>query len=325
MNTTEKQRRWEIFQALLPYYGKKVTPDFLRQTFKYLPGVERIHPLIEGIYKPAGSDYALSIASMKVNPYADKVNYLPDGRWTIKYSAKVGGANLAVNQGLFKCMTDKEPVIVLEQLSDKTSKKGTQYRLMGLGLIDNYDPASNLFTIFHVDYATLAQVSQGADDDIFISSAVRAFALDEFKPFVVDDVAIYQVAMQKRDQAFKNVILDQYDFQCAVTGLKYHSKNLTEAQAAHIIAKGKKGSDDPRNGIALSRTAHWAFDVGMFTISDQYEIVIHPKAKNADTNKFPILEMNGQQIHLPDDENYYPHPDALAWHKNNVFKYFSPY
>ena len=261
---------------------------------------------------------------MLVNPYADNVTFLPDGRWIIKYSPKEGGLNLAVNQGLLKCMADKEPVIVLKQLSDRTGRQGAQYRLMGLGLIDNYDPATDLFTLFHVDYATLAQVSQGVDDDIFISSAIRAFALDEFKPFVAEDLAIYQVSKQKRDQAFKNVILDQYDFQCAVTGLKYHSNNLTEAQAAHIIGKGNQGSDDPRNGIALSRTAHWAFDVGMFTISDQYEIVVHPKAKSASINKFPILDMNGRQIHLPDDENYYPHVEALAWHKNEVFKYFSP-
>jgi hypothetical protein len=325
MPQTEKERRWEIFQELLPYYGKKVTPDFLRQTSKYIPGIERVHPLQgEGIYKPAKGYYTLSISIMKNSPYADKITYLPDGRWTIKYSAKVGGPNLAVNQGLFKCMADKEPVIVLKQLSSKNSRQGSQYRLMGLGLIDNYEAATDLFTIFHVDYATLAQVSQGADDDIFISSAIRAFTLDEFKPFVAEDLAIYQVAKQKRDQAFKNVVLDQYDFQCAVTGLKYKSDNLTEAQAAHIIGKGNKGSDDPRNGIALSRTAHWAFDVGMYTISDQYEIVINPKAKNASINKFPILDMHGQRIRLPEDENYYPHVDALAFHKGKVFDRFSP-
>lgn len=110
--------------------------------------------------------------------------------------------------------------------------------------------------------------------------------------------------------------------QCAVTGINYHSENLVEAQAAHIISKGKNGSDDSRNGISLSRTAHWVFDVGMFTISDQYEIVVHPKAKNANTNKFPIINMNGKPINLPDDENYYPHLEALEWHKKEVFDQF---
>jgi len=130
MTTSEKQSRWAIFRALLPYYGKIVPAKFIQRTSERIPAITRIHNLIEGIYKPKGSDYALSIASMQVNPYADKLTYLPDGRWFIKYSAKSGGKGLAVNQGLFRCMQDHEPVIVLQQVSDKTGKQGTQYRLM---------------------------------------------------------------------------------------------------------------------------------------------------------------------------------------------------
>jgi predicted restriction endonuclease len=323
MPETEKEIRWDIFRALLPYYGKIVTPDFLRRTSDFVPGIGRIHPLIEGIYKPKWSDHALSIASMKENPYADKLTYLPDGRWTIKYSAKKGGPDIAVNQSLFNCQKDKEPVIVLEQLSSKSSSQGTRYRLMGLGLIDSYDPASDIFSIQHVDFATLEQVSKGADDEIYIASALREFTMEPFNPFIAEDKPIYQVTSQKRDNAFKNVVLDQYNFQCAVTGVKYHSDNLTESQAAHIIPKSKKGSDDPRNGISLCRTSHWAFDVGMFTVSDQFEIVVHPKAKLASSNKFPILNMHGVRINLPEDENYYPHHDALEWHKKEVFNKFS--
>lgn len=322
MPKTEKEIRWEVFRSLLPYYGKIVTPDFLRKTFVFIPGIDRVHPLIEGIYKPKWSDHTLSIASMKNNPYADKLKYLPDGRWTIKYSAKKGGPDISANQSLFNCFKNNEPVIVLEQLTTKTSKQGTQYRLMGLGLISSYDPTSDLFDIHHVDFATLEKISNGPDDEIFIASAIRSFTLEKFTPFVSEDKTIYQVAKQKREQAFKSVILDQYDFQCAVTGVKYHSDNLTEAQAAHIISKSFKGSDDPRNGIALSRTAHWAFDIGIFTISDQYEIIVNPKAKLADTKKFPILDMNGKPIYLPEDENYYPHQEALEWHKKEVFDRF---
>ena len=323
MPKTEKERRWKIFRALLPYYGKIVTPSFLRKTSTFVPGIERIHPLIEGIHKPKWSEHALSIASMKVNPYADKLTYLADGRWTIKYSAKTGGPGIAANLSLFNCMKDKEPVIVLEQLSDKTGKWGARYRLMGLGLIGGYDAANEIFVIQHVDFPTLERVSNGTADEVLIASALREFTLEEFNPFVAEDKAIYQIVSLKREKAFTDVVLEQYDFKCAVTGLKYHSDNLVEAHAAHIISKSQKGSDDPRNGITLSRTAHWAFDVGMFTISDQFEIVVHPKAKQASTDKFPILDLNGTQINLPEDQNYYPHQEALQWHRKEVFDRFS--
>jgi putative restriction endonuclease len=61
----------------------------------------------------------------------------------------------------------------------------------------------------------------------------------------------------------------------------------------------------------------------MFTISDQFEVLVHPKAKQASTNKFPIIDMNGTKINLPEDQNYYPHQEALRWHKKEVFDRFS--
>jgi hypothetical protein len=324
MSVIEKQNRWTIFRALLPYYGKIVTPNFLKKTAQYIPGIERIHPLIEGIYKPAGSEYALSIASMKMNSYADKLTFLPDGRWYIKYSAKSGGNDLAVNQGLFKCMLDKEPIIVLEQLSNKTSRQGTQYRLMGPGLIDAYDATQDIFSIQHVDFTTFERVSYGEQEEKVVASALRSNILEKFMPFIEEDKAIYKVSAQKRDRAFKDVVLEQYAFTCAVTGTQYYSDHFVEAQAAHIIPRRINGSDDPRNGIALSRTAHWAFDQGMFTLSDQYEIIVHPKAKYAKVNKFPIIDLHGQPINKPEDDAFWPHKDAIEWHKAEVFDKFNP-
>lgn len=324
MVVTEKQHRRAIFRALLPYYGKIVSPQFLKKTVTIIPSIERIHPLIEGIYKPAGSEYALSIASMKTNPYADKLTYLPDGRWYIKYSAKSGGKNLSVNQGLFKCMLDKEPIIVLEQISNKESRQGIQYRLMGLGLIDTYDADQDVFFIQHVDFATLERVSYGEHEEKVIASALRSNTLEKFVPFIEEEKAIYKVSAQKRDKAFKDVVLEQYAFTCAVTGQQYCSDHLVEAQAAHIIPRRINGSDDPRNGIALSHTAHWAFDQGMFTLSDQYEIIVHPKARHARINKFSIIDLQGQPINKPDDDAFWPHKEAIDWHKAEVFDRFNP-
>jgi putative restriction endonuclease len=68
---------------------------------------------------------------------------------------------------------------------------------------------------------------------------------------------------------------------------------------------------------------HWAFDRGVFTISDQYEVVINPKARAASVADFPLLEMDRRQIQLPKDRYYWPHTDALEWHKKEVFDRFS--
>ena len=107
-----------------------------------------------------------------------------------------------------------------------------------------------------------------------------------------------------------------------MTGQRFHSAEHTEAAAAHIIGKKELGTDDPRNGIALSQSAHWAFDRGIFTITDQFEVLIHPKARSANIAAFPLLELDRRPILLPKDSQYRPHPEALEWHRARVFNRF---
>jgi putative restriction endonuclease len=119
-------------------------------------------------------------------------------------------------------------------------------------------------------------------------------------------------------------VLSNYNYTCAVTGQRFKSPRHVEADGAHIIRKDVRGTDDPRNGIAFSRSAHWAFDRGIFTISDQYEVVVNPKISTASVSMFPALEIDRRKIVLPANEHYWPHPNALAWHKQEVFDRFVP-
>src|SRR2546423_3262902 len=141
------QSEGTFFRALVPYFGTIQPSGFFQRTAAIIPDVERIHPLIEGIYKPAGFIYPLSIASMLKSRYSDQLFHNPDRTWWMEYSPKAGGTNLAVNAGLVHCMTDKEPVLVLRQESDKASPVGSRYVLLGLGYIENFDPAADLFRV----------------------------------------------------------------------------------------------------------------------------------------------------------------------------------
>ena len=118
-------------------------------------------------------------------------------------------------------------------------------------------------------------------------------------------------------------MLDNYNETCAVTGSKFVHGSVVEAEAAHVIGKDVNGTDDPRNGIALSHSAHWAFDKGIFTLSDQFEVIVHDKAKSADHRHFPIIEKGRKTILLPGEESNFPHPEALAWHREEVFGKFA--
>ena len=321
---TEVQERKRIFRALVPYFGTIQPSAFFQRTAKVIPGIDRVHHFIEGIYKPANSNYTLSISSMLKSPYSDQVFFNPDRTWWMQYSSKKGPMNQAMNASLVRCMTDHQPVIVLRQVSDKTAPEGSRHRLLGLGFVETFDPRESLFRIRGLELSEITKfLGIGLSDDL-LETALRLESLEQWTPFVAEDRAVYQVSRQKRDAAFRNIVLTNYGHTCAVTGQRFHSPRHVEADGAHIIGKDVRGTDDPRNGIALSKSAHWAFDRGIFTISDQYEVVVNPKIASASIARFPALEFDRQKILLPTDSCYWPHPEALAWHRRETFDRFLP-
>jgi predicted restriction endonuclease len=194
--------------------------------------------------------------------------------------------------------------------------------LLGLGFVESFDVSANLFRIRGLEWdETGALLGIGLPDDL-VETALRLESLEQWAPFAAEDRAIYRISRQKRDAAFRTIVLSNYDHTCAVTGQRFKSPRHVETDGAHIIGKDVRGTDDPRNGIALSRSTHWAFDRGIFTISDQYEIVVNPKIAGASTDKFPVIEMDRKKITLPKDQYYWPHPEALAWHKEEIFNRF---
>ena len=316
---SDTAERLRIFRALVPYFGTVQPSAFFQRTANFVAGVERIHHLIEGIFKPAWSVYPLAISSMLKSQYQDQVFHNPDRTWWLHYSPKEGAMDLGVNAALVRSMTERQPILVLRQVSDKTSAEGSRHRLLGLGYVETLDPTAHLFRIRGLEWSEVsAFLGVGLSDDL-IETALRLESLEKWTPFVAEDRAVYQISRQKRDAAFRSIVLANYGHTCAVTGQKFHSPRHVEADGAHIIGKEVRGTDDPRNGIALSKSAHWAFDRGIFTISDQYEVVVNPKISNASVANFPAIELDRRPIQLPNDPYYRPHPEALAWHKEKVF------
>jgi hypothetical protein len=147
LHQSERSIRRELFISVADSFGKIVPADFLRRRRLILGVQTQLHPLIEGIFKPQWSSYALTIASMRVSRYSDTVHHNPDGSWWIVYRAKAGGTDLVVNRSMLKCIADREPVLAVQQFSDKSSTGGSKYRLLGLGLVESFDPATDAFRI----------------------------------------------------------------------------------------------------------------------------------------------------------------------------------
>jgi len=131
-----------------------------------------------------------------------------------------------------------------------------------------------------------------------------------------------------RKRAFRHAVIEAYDYECAVCGLKIYSPDTLswEVEAAHIVPHGAKGKDDIWNGLSLCHLHHWAFDVGWFTLLDNYTVQISSLANSlprgfGKIGNYEILKSmrNDARISLPKRMEIYPHKNAMNWHRENIF------
>jgi putative restriction endonuclease len=83
--------------------------------------------------------------------------------------------------------------------------------------------------------------------------------------------AVIQLNKKLRDASFKARVLTAYGNKCAFSGVQ-----LKLVDAAHILPVSHANStDDTANGIALSALHHRAYDRGLITFNEQYQVVVN--------------------------------------------------
>jgi predicted restriction endonuclease len=165
-----------------------------------------------------------------------------------------------------------------------------------------------------------------------VNKLLAASVPENYSPF---DIKKRRISMNAelllRSRGFRQAVIEAYAHRCAVCGLKIQSPDLIawEVQAAHIVPNGLRGRDDICNGIALCRLHQWAFDVGWFTLLDDYRLEVSPKINGLPPDagridKFEFLRSLAKKrshIHLPSRRAIHSHRNSITWHRQNVFHY----
>lgn len=123
----------------------------------------------------------------------------------------------------------------------------------------------------------------------------------------------------KRDAKFSVRVLPAYNYTCALTRYRMIATNgTTPLDAAHIHQFKKGGSNHPTNGIALSKTAHWLFDRGFWSITDSLRVIVaENRFEEAGEQAYLLKRMVGREILLPVNPHFLPDPQSLAWHRRH--------
>ena len=132
-----------------------------------------------------------------------------------------------------------------------------------------------------------------------------------------------------RTRGFRQAVIEAYDCKCAFCGMTINSPDSLwwEVEAAHIVPHSFKGKDDIWNGLALCRLHHWAFDVGWFTLQNDFTIQVSSQLNSlpddfgrmGEFDFIRIFSIKKSKIYLPKQREIYPHKNAITWHRENKF------
>lgn len=276
-----------------------------------LPGF-RICSGAEGIYKPADTDYTLSVKQVLDSPYADKLPIdNPDGSWTYEYFQK--GSNLeerdskAQNRGLMKCLKYRIPVIVCIQKTRKPDK--TTYLIKGVGLVTGWNNGYFIIKSFKlsnglpkVDYLYNHQVA---------SLEKKVPLYDPTSEENGREKTFRYLTLRRGQPKFRKDLISAYEGRCAITDTDV----VSVLEAAHITKYNGGNSNIIPNGIIMRADLHTLWDLGLIAIDEtNYTVIVHSSLVNTIYQK-----LSGKKIFLPESKEDWPSIACLKYQRE-LFK-----
>ncbi len=134
----------------------------------------------------------------------------------------------------------------------------------------------------------------------------------------VADTTISTVKKLARSIVFRVTVLEQYEESCAVCGESLKTPSgLVEIDAAHVVPRSLMGADDVRNGLALCKRHHWAFDKGLFGISAERRVFV-PQVVSSIMENVTLANFHDRPIREAKDSALKVDQSAFKWHRDNI-------
>lgn len=261
-----------------------------------------------GIWKPHGTEHAVSVLQTAKHRYPDMPPYRVQGTWVYHYHQE-GPATEApykryTNRSLMKCIVDGVPLGVV--LPART-KGPNEYEVLGLGFVDRYENGyfviSGPATVSGADFAlkteapneTLALITLASED-----SPAYQTADDKLR-------VLASVVRRQGQPHFRRQLIVAYEGRCAMS--EYDAEDALEA--AHITPYSDSGSNHITNGLLLRSDMHDLFDLGLLAVDiSKQTLLMSNKLANTKYERY-----EGRKLHLPQDRSLWPATERLDQHR----------
>lgn len=126
------------------------------------------------------------------------------------------------------------------------------------------------------------------------------------------------VRVRVNQNFFRSAILSSYESSCCITGMKVPELLV----ASHIVpwSLNLTEATNPENGLCLNALHDKAFDRGLLTITEKYEVILSDvllqKKKNEVISQY-FIPYHERKIIVP--KRFLPSQEFLEYHRQNIF------
>lgn len=276
------------------------------------------------MYFPSLDEAATTLEAPTVERFIQAEMFVPGvliGCNQIRYQLQTWGntrspeSRLTGNLGPLRNLAVEDDLLILQRQRDRLDS----YRLLLVRQTDAAYGTIDLIVGARRRGSLFVESPPVSDRELNVARATMLAEVEA--PFVAIRHVIPRMtstrAVIARDTAFRATLLNIYSRRCAVSGIALLDGTLCEVEAAHVIPLDHGGADEPRNGISLTGTLHWAFDHGLFGISDNRQVVVPERVMAIPENEW-LMQFNGRAIGEATDLQLRTVCDAFEWHRQNI-------
>lgn len=224
---------------------------------------------------------------------------------------------------------DRTPGSIAMKLSNLASFDPTILARGRKGLVGASRLDREIWDEFHATHDTLAPQSEEMfrslfhaleTDDVELIKGVGVRKLKAYSaPTGATEITV-TTTVRRGQQFFRQAVLNAFDNQCAVTGIKIRELLV----ASHICPWNTHPADrlDPLNGLSLSRLHDAAFDRGLIAFDGDYRLVLGKELRDAVTNatlQQSFSGFEGQRLLIPIGA-VPPKQEYLGYHRETLFQ-----
>jgi len=284
-SSTLRMAAFAALGELRAIHGDTMRLDTLAEGFRVGNETVLFMSRPRGIFKPRQiRKYPLSFKTVSDGPYED--SFAPDSV-QIRYKYQGDDPQARDNRMMRAAMQDRIPLIYFF-----STLAGHYFPIWPVFIVGD-DPSTLTFTV-------------AVDDHVPTENEVNDVEDDLRRGYVTG-----QTRQRIHQRAFRDRVLDAYRERCCVCKLNHPSL----LDAAHIVADADpEGEPIVRNGLALCKLHHTAYDRSFFGVRPDYKIEVSQAI--LEENDGPILEhglkrIHGQKIATPKRAENQPEPWRL--------------